>query len=121
MRKCVLIGRMCECVPLSRVCSPFLSLFLLLTDLVVLCGSRRRQNQNTYLDRLTTLLQRKAEVERQLVRHTQDLAELCTTATEEFEAVIKGRSDDVDGAIEDLESVVTDAEGGKQQARDHSS
>lgn len=88
---------------------------------MVLWGTRRKRNQDAYLNRLTTLLQRKAEVERQIVQHTRELTELCTTTTQEFEAVVKGRSDDVDEAIRDLLNAAADAEGDKQQAKDHSS
>jgi hypothetical protein len=82
---------------------------------------RRRRNQDAYLDRLTTLVQRKAEVERQIVQHTQELAKHCRAATEELEAVAKGRSNDVDGAIEDLKNAAVDTEDAEQQARDSSS
>ncbi|KAK5049553.1 hypothetical protein LTR84_004482 [Exophiala bonariae] len=63
-----------------------------------------RRDQNSYLDRLGELVARKAEIERQIVRHTQELAEHCRTTTEEFEAVLHGRSHDVHGAIEDLKN-----------------
>ncbi|KEF62766.1 uncharacterized protein A1O9_00739 [Exophiala aquamarina CBS 119918] len=79
-----------------------------------------RRGQDAYLDRLTTLLQRKAEVERQTVRHTRDLANLCTTTTEEFEAIAKGRSDEVGESIRDLESAVVDVENDKQRPKDRS-
>lgn len=59
--------------------------------------------QNDQLARLLALSQRKAEVEGQIIQHTRELADAYTAAKEEFEAVLKGRHEDVRAAIRSLD------------------
>ena len=55
--------------------------------------------QATYLDRLATLVQRKADIESQIIKHTRQLADAYLEIKEEFEVVLRGRSEDVSKAI----------------------
>ena len=65
-----------------------------------LLGSIRAQS--AFLDRLATLVQRKADIESQIIKHTRELADAYMEIKEEFEAVLRGRSEDVNEAIEVL-------------------
>ncbi|KAK5461346.1 hypothetical protein LTS15_003409 [Exophiala xenobiotica] len=58
--------------------------------------------QDAHLSRLLALSHRKAEVEAQIVEHTRELADAFLAVKEEFEAVLRGRSEDVNEAIESL-------------------
>ncbi|KAK5192898.1 hypothetical protein LTR99_010226 [Exophiala xenobiotica] len=58
--------------------------------------------QDAHLSRLLALSRRKAEVEAQIVEHTRELADAFLAVKEEFEAVLRGRSADVNEAIESL-------------------
>ena len=52
--------------------------------------------------RLVTLTRKKAEVESQIIKHVQELGAEYKLVQGEFEAVLKGRSEDVRQAIESL-------------------
>ncbi|KIW51198.1 hypothetical protein PV05_09941 [Exophiala xenobiotica] len=58
--------------------------------------------QDAHLSRLLALSRRKAEVEAQIIEHTRELADAFLAVKEEFEAVLRGRSEDVSEAIESL-------------------
>ena len=52
-----------------------------------------------------TLLRRKAEVEKQILQHTQELAEQYMSTKAEFETVLQGRSEDVHEAFKELDGL----------------
>lgn len=58
--------------------------------------------QEDHLTRLLTLSQRKANVEDQIIKHTRELANAYVAVQAEFDAVLRGRSEDVQEAIEAL-------------------
>ena len=64
---------------------------------------------------LLTLTHRKGEIEAQIIKHTQELADAYIAIRGEFEAVLKGRSEDVDEAIEALEKLDQEATRGEAQ------
>ena len=70
----------------------------LLTDL----RPQRKRAQDSFVDRLLALLQKKADVEKQIITHVQELAEAYEVVKGEFETVLKGRSEDVHEAIKAL-------------------
>ena len=58
--------------------------------------------------RLLALTQKKADVERQIVQHVQELAEAYDVVKAEFHAVLKGRSEDVHAAMNTLRGLQGD-------------
>jgi len=63
---------------------------------------RRQRVQDAVLARLLALTQRKANVESQIIKHIQELGEAYEVVRGDFEAVLKGRSEDVREAIDGL-------------------
>ncbi|KAK5055808.1 hypothetical protein LTR69_008183 [Exophiala sideris] len=61
--------------------------------------------QDAHVTKLLTLTQRKSEVEAQIIEQTQELADAYFAIRGEFGAVLKGRSEDVDEAIEVLKKL----------------
>lgn len=91
---------------------PFPSAAGILSD-ILSCARNRIQDQQ--LTKLLTLAQRKAEVEAQIIKHTQELADAYTAIREEFEAVLKGRSEDVEEASAALDKLDKEATQGQEQ------
>ncbi|KAJ9619417.1 uncharacterized protein PV06_10803 [Exophiala oligosperma] len=58
--------------------------------------------QDDFLTRLLTLSRRKSELETQIIKETQELADAYLGLKEEFEAVLQGRHEDVNEAITSL-------------------
>ena len=61
------------------------------------------------LARLLALSQRKADIESQIFQHVRELADAYEVVREEFEAVLRGRSEDVDEAIQALNEMEEEA------------
>lgn len=80
---------------------------------ILSCARNRIQDQQ--LTKLLTLAQRKAEVEAQIIRHTQELADAYTAIRKEFEAVLKGRSEDVEEASAALDKLDKEATQGQEK------
>ncbi|KAI1612306.1 hypothetical protein EDD36DRAFT_466142 [Exophiala viscosa] len=78
-------------------------------------GCREEMNRvhDAHVTKLLTLTLRKGEIEAQIVKHTQELADAYIAMRGEFEAVVKGRSEDVDGAIEALKKLDQEATQGE--------
>ena len=62
----------------------------------------RKRVQDVFVTKLLALAQKKADVEKQIVQHVQELAEAYDIVKGEFQAVLNGRSDDVHEAINAL-------------------
>lgn len=59
------------------------------------CSTREN---DTYLERLAALVQRKAHVEAEIVRHAQELLQKYLKTREELDAVLQGRLQDISEA-----------------------
>jgi hypothetical protein len=62
----------------------------------------RKRARDAFVTRLLTLTRKKANLEQQIVQHVQELAEAYEVVREEFQAVVKGRSEDIQEAIDAL-------------------
>ncbi|KAJ9606394.1 hypothetical protein H2200_009355 [Cladophialophora chaetospira] len=62
----------------------------------------RKRIQDDFVTRLLALAQKKAEIEKRIVQHVQELAEAYDVVKGEFQAVLKGRSEDVRDATNAL-------------------
>ncbi|EXJ65382.1 hypothetical protein A1O7_01723 [Cladophialophora yegresii CBS 114405] len=61
--------------------------------------------QDVFVTRLLALVRKKADLEKQIVQHVQELAGAYEVVKEEFQAVVQGRSKDVQDAINALDEL----------------
>ena len=64
--------------------------------------AHRKRVQDAFVTRLCDLTQKKASIEQQIVQNVQELAEAYEVVKRDFQAVLKGRSEDVHCAISAL-------------------
>ncbi|KIW71979.1 hypothetical protein PV04_00204 [Phialophora macrospora] len=64
--------------------------------------THRKRVRDGFATRLLALTRKKAILEQQIVQHVQELAQAYEEVREEFQAVVKGRSEDIQEAINAL-------------------